>query len=140
MTDNSIIVSQVVQAAQGQLQGGGRGRHSPLYEWLWTHYKQLQPELSAPRMPNWSAIAETLAGHGIADGTGKAPTAALTRSTWWKVCRDKTEGPKRRKSRGAPTRAVQVAPVSRPLSNVRDDDEAGTRRVVLQPARPKTYT
>ena len=109
--DDIHLIGLVAKAARTPNKAGSRGRHSPLYEAMWRNYDTLVPELSAPRMPNWDAVALEFSKAGLLDGLGNPPTGALTRNTWWKIQRDKAAGPKVRKKTGRPPKAQPVAPV-----------------------------
>lgn len=90
-------------------------RHSPLYEWLWAHHATLAAELSPPRTPNWTAVAEGFAKLGIVDGKAQPPTPVVVRKTWTKVSRAKEVValggvPQRRRGRNPATGVGQPAP------------------------------
>ena len=110
-------VDSILAAAKTRRRGG----HSPIYEWFWSHYQEVAPELTPPRTPNWAAMAKQFGAEGILDGLGKEPTATTVRQTFWRVQRDKQAKPSKRKPRGksaAPlvqsVEPAQSAPIAEP--------------------------
>lgn len=97
----------------------GRARastYSPLYRWLWAHHDALRDELGAPDLRGqWDRVAAALAGRGLTDGSGKAPTARTARETWWKVRRARAaRGAEAAPEPLAPPAPVRATPPPRP--------------------------
>ena len=94
-----------IVAARLQAVAGGRGRRSPLYQWLFQRADAFQ-RLLDDTQPSWKSIADALIDLGIRDGTGKQPNAECVRQAWAAVT-------KARRAKPAP-RLESVAPLPRP--------------------------
>jgi hypothetical protein len=78
-----LPVRDVIEAAR-------TGTRSPLYEYLWTEFDTLLPELTSGQASvNWKAVAEKFRAAGIQAGRGKDVTEQIVRQTWWRVKADK---------------------------------------------------
>lgn len=62
-------------------------RHSPLYVALRDNHDAIAKALDSGR-PDWRKIVAGLAGLGIVDGKGAAPTIRGAQQTWYRVRRD----------------------------------------------------
>ncbi len=105
---------EAVTAARLQLGKRTTGAHSALYEWLWTRYSGMAPELNPPRTPNWTALAKTFGALGVFDGKGQAPKPVTVRQTWVKVNRAKElialgGAPRRRRGKNLTAAAEPLA-------------------------------
>ena len=58
-----------------------------MFNSLMDHHDELK--LSANRRIEWKILCVEFAKHGLADRTGKPPTAATARQTWWRVRKEK---------------------------------------------------
>ena len=65
------------------LRSNRRG-HSPLFLWMRAHHDDLVAELAA-NAPNWQQLAQVFRDEGLTDRTGKAPSAAMARLTWYRL-------------------------------------------------------
>jgi hypothetical protein len=87
MTDEPVSDVQVL-ARLLQLPptpGGGRGRHSPLYWWMFTRADELRPIFERSQTA-WADVAAALPDTAdIRDGAGKRPTGDRLRKTWHEV-------------------------------------------------------
>lgn len=73
--------------AQPPRSSGGRGRHSPLFLWMFERAGDLRPILDHTA---WNAAAAVMPEtDNIRDGAGNRPSAARLRKTWAAVCRAK---------------------------------------------------
>jgi hypothetical protein len=73
------ILGQVREALRSNPRG-----HSPLFLWMRAHHDDLVAEFSA-NPPNWQQLAQIFHAEGLTDRTGKAPSAAMARLTWYRV-------------------------------------------------------
>ena len=65
--------------------GGGRGRHSPLYWWMFTRADELRPILERTRTA-WANVAAKLPDTDeTKDGTGRRPSGERVRKVWFEV-------------------------------------------------------
>ncbi len=99
---------------------GGRGRHSPLYQWMQANYDDFAAMLADSR-PSWNKIAAGFAAMELHDGQGRPPTGECVRKTWWSVrqARAKAEAANYSKvpqplAPGEVALGVRLAPVSEP--------------------------
>lgn len=116
----------VLAALRDALDEGG-DRRSPLYRWMWENHDGFAELLKGSR-PNWTRLAETLAGLGFAGPGGEPLRSETVRQTWWRVRKRREEmvaasagvpkPPPRSKPLAAsvPTKAesVPASPPSRP--------------------------
>jgi hypothetical protein len=78
-TRRTSIISQVREAVRSNRRG-----HSPLFLWMRTHHDDLAAEFAA-NTPNWQQLAQIFRDEGLTDQTGKAPSPAIARLTWYRV-------------------------------------------------------
>jgi hypothetical protein len=71
----------------------GRGKRSPLWNWLMAHHDAFATMLSQ-QPASWEAIANGLGALGLTDGKGSAPTAERVRKAWWMVRHEAASGDK----------------------------------------------
>jgi len=152
LTDDQV--AQVAELIAGAV-ARGRGRRSPLYQWLMTHQHAFASMLSA-RTPSWDAIANRLGALGLTDGSGNAPTAERVRKTWWLVrhqagqaeapspAPNNTDRPLRNELSGARTSADLGPAREKPIDTAEFDPDAiapdaGTGPE-FRPARPLNWT
>ncbi len=101
-------------AAMRKAPARGRGRRSPVYQWLAARHDALAA-LFEKEPPSWTALARYLGEGGITASDGLPPTASTVRSVWLRVA----ENAARRKAR----QAAEVAK-TRP-TRAEDDEPAG---------------
>ena len=93
---------------------GGRGRHSPLFRWLFKRalaFGQILAELE----PSWESAAEAFKRLDVRDGAGNHPSGECVRLTWVKVRRAKGWiGKPSGEPRTTPMAAAPVVTVSLP--------------------------
>lgn len=147
---------EVLVAARRPQGERNTGRHSPLYEWLWSRFDALAEELSPPRRPNWRSVADALAARiaagdrSMLDGRGEAPDPERIRKTWWRVRKDRQAALARNRERGAAREAVPTlrAPprmpvLAEPVPPPREATPAPETRPAHRfgtGARPKAWT
>jgi hypothetical protein len=69
----------------GVVSGGGRGRRSPLYRWMFARADDLKKMLDDIH-PSWDAVAAVLPQTDeVKDGEGKRPNGERVRKTWYEV-------------------------------------------------------
>lgn len=73
------ILGQVREALKSNRRG-----HSPLFLWMRAHHDELVAEFAA-NTPNWQQLAQIFRDEGLTDQTGKAPSPAIARLTWYRV-------------------------------------------------------
>ena len=78
-TRKTSILAQVREAIRSNRRG-----HSPLFLWMRTHHDDLTAEFAA-NTPNWQQLAQIFRDEGLTDRTGKAPSPAIARLTWYRV-------------------------------------------------------
>lgn len=78
-TRKTSILAQVREAVRSNRRG-----HSPLFLWMRTHHDDLAAEFAA-NTPNWQQLAQIFCDQGLTDQTGKAPSPAIARLTWYRV-------------------------------------------------------
>jgi hypothetical protein len=111
---------------------GGRGRRSPVYQWLFKRADAFQRLLDQTQ-PSWKSVADALAELDVRDGTGKHPTAECARQSW-----DAVKKAKRAKSSSRPPPAVlPSAPSVMPPPQMpsADDDVAFEFRTLSRPPK-----
>lgn len=114
----------------------GRGRHSPLFRWLYARVEPFERLLGETR-PSWDAVVAVLAKEGLTNGDGKPLSRRRVQKTWYSVLRAKA-GQQPHLSPSAP-----VAPVRQQLTEdveapapVRTFVPASLRNHVPSPALP----
>ena len=139
----SLEIGSVLAAARSE-SGGGSG----VYEWLWSRYEQLLPELSRHGV-NWDAMAEQFRRFEIRAGRGMDATGTIVRQTWYRVCQNKARpklGPGKRVVRtdapapSTPATAHKPIPGSSSEDDPDDDDYfpiIGGTGELLNPRKPK---
>jgi hypothetical protein len=120
--------------------GVGRGRHSPLYWWLFTRADEVRAILEQGR-PLWDDVAAHLPETAL-DGTGKRPTGDRARKAWVDVCKAKgwqSRGKDLPPSSGEPPPSLPLPTIPAEDPPLTDDDEIiltaadGTpRRVIIR--------
>ena len=93
-------------AAHLRASGGGRGRRSLLFRWMFKRSAAFE-QMLAETQPSWDSVAAAAAALGLTDGVGKPPTAERARKTWVEVRRAKGG---QQKPAQAPQPAVTTAP------------------------------
>jgi hypothetical protein len=84
-TPSDDIQTMMNQLLQTSTTGGGRGRRSPLFRWMYSHADDLKKMLDDVR-PSWDAVAAVLpATDYVKDGSGKRPSGERVRKTWFEV-------------------------------------------------------
>jgi hypothetical protein len=78
-TRKTSIITQVREAVRSNRRG-----HSPLFLWMRMHHDDLAAEFAA-NTPNWQQLAQIFRDEGLTDQTGKAPSPAIARLTWYRV-------------------------------------------------------
>jgi hypothetical protein len=132
----------------------GRGKRSPLFNWLMAHKDAFSTMLSQ-HPANWDAIANGLRALGLTDGKDSAPTAERVRKTWWLVrhkaaaqregpspAQSNTDGLSRTVPRSASLPA-QLASMQRTSMSVFDPDAIDPdieTEAEFRPARPRNWT
>ena len=71
-------------AARLSPSSGGRGRHSPLFRYLYERADAFKRLLDEKR-PAWSAITSALASEGLTNGDGQPLTRRRVQKTWYAV-------------------------------------------------------
>jgi len=100
--------------------GGGRGRRSPLFWWMFTRADELRPIFERAQTV-WDNVATALPdSDDILDGAGKRPTGDRLRKTWHAVCLAKEWVAKPAKAPSAPTKQQPADPAPEPFA---DDDD-----------------
>jgi hypothetical protein len=122
--------------------GGGRGRHSPLFWWLFTRADDLRPIFDRTRA-TWDNIAAVLPDTDeIRDGAGKRPAGERLRKTWFAVCQAKGWGAWKPSDNLTTTRQPLTSQRAKPPAAVEpiDDDDfvltAGDG-TIINPKKPK---
>jgi hypothetical protein len=105
--------------------GVGRGRHSKLYWWLFTHAEEVRPILEQGR-PLWADVASHLPDtDDVLDGAEKRPTADRVRKAWGDVC----------KAKGWSLKPAEDTAAKKPVTPPPpppDAPQAGTRTIQLR--------
>lgn len=73
------ILGQVREALRSSARG-----HSPLFLWMRAHHDELVVEFAA-NPPNWQQLTQIFRHEALTDRTGKAPSPAIARLTWYRV-------------------------------------------------------
>jgi hypothetical protein len=117
--------SDDIQTMMGQLlqtgsAGGGRGRRSPLFRWMFSRADDLKQMLDDIH-PSWDAVAAVLPQTDeVRDGENKRPSGERVRKTWFEVRMAKGWTPK------VPVEAKPLekppAPASSPIPKTAADD------------------
>jgi hypothetical protein len=120
-------------AAADPQTGGGRGRRSPLYRWLFARAEDFRALLDEQH-PVWADVAKSLIETDAVDPNGQVPSAERVRKAWYEVRQAKGWiTPKKRPTRSRSTQAskpggpahTQSSPVislgSSQPDNVEDD-------------------
>ncbi len=119
-------IKQIAKLLQTTV-GGGRGRRSPLFRWMFARADDLKRVLDDIQ-PSWNSLAAVLPLiAAVNDGSGKRPNGERVRKTWYEVRRAKGWGVAK-VPRPKPTRQSQPSP-QRPLAQP-------APRVLIQPAPP----
>ena len=80
----SADIQQIAQLLQASM-GGGRGRRSPLFRWMYSRADDLKRLLDDVQ-PSWDAVAAVLPSTSdVNDGSGKRPNGERVRKTWFEV-------------------------------------------------------
>jgi hypothetical protein len=83
-SDDDGILSRIDEALVGR-----RSMQSPLYRWMMENHDAFFIRVAAAKAEgkrlDWKDLARRFAEGGLTDGTGKAPTAANAKNTWWRV-------------------------------------------------------
>jgi hypothetical protein len=98
------MMSQLLQSGTT---GGGRGRRSPLFRWMFSRADDLKKMLDDIH-PSWDAVAAVLPQTDeVKDGEGKRPNGERVRKTWFEV----------RQAKGwAPKEPVEAKPLDKPTA------------------------
>jgi hypothetical protein len=119
-------------------------RRSPLFVYMVEHHADLSGVLVRAGRPNWKALSKEFAVAGLTDINGNAPTDAVSRNTWVKVCAlvAKEGAPTTRPKRERPSEAV-ATPGAGSLTQSPTGPPMGLARATTPPpsAGPRpTYT
>lgn len=80
-----------VRDVLGGLLGEKQGRHSTLYLWMRRNRVHMARQI-ARKGADWAELAAALGEAGLKDRTGKAPSAATVKQTWYRVCQRADDG------------------------------------------------
>jgi hypothetical protein len=124
------IQSMMNQLLQTGTTGGGRGRRSPLFRWMYSRADDLKKMLDDVQ-PSWDAVAAVLpATDDVRDGSGKRPNGERVRKTWFEVRLAKgwdaprhTQARKSAQGSAAPVRQIGATPPTpQPVGTFPSDD------------------
>jgi hypothetical protein len=105
------------QLLQTSTTGGGRGRRSPLFRWMYSHADDLKQMLDDVK-PSWAAVAAVLPTiDDVKDGSGKRPNGERVRKTWFEVrlAKDWDVPRHTRAARKSAPALAESSPLARPL-------------------------
>jgi hypothetical protein len=138
------LLAQLLQPATG----GGRGRRAPLYWWLYARAEEIRPLLASIR-PSWDNFATVLPDiNEVRDGSGKRPSGARVRKTWFEVCQAKgwvpkpiVTSPKSARASPSPPASGLPTPTMDRQAGVNPPEMApGVRALPAEPAASPSHT
>lgn len=110
--------------------GGGRGKRSELFRWIYDRADSFQTMLNE-HQPSWESVAKVFADTKVRDGSGKLPSAERVRKAWLDVRQAKGWATKKAQ---AQSNAVVPAPAAVPSSSIHSLTERMPMPPAAQPA------
>jgi hypothetical protein len=120
--DIQTMMGQLLQAG---ITGGGRGRRSPLFRWMFSRADDLKKMLDDIN-PSWDAVAAVLPQTDeVKDGEGKRPNGERVRKTWFEVRQAKgwAKSPDKPPAPASPPQAKPVSAIPPSAGSTPDDPD-----------------
>lgn len=131
-TRKKNILGQVREVLRSSPRG-----HSPLFLWMRANHDDLAAAFAA-NPPNWQQLSEIFRDERLTDRTGKPPSPAIARLTWYRVRQAvaKMEAEARRRSPATPPVVGVTTPLPSTAPTASSRPRVGSQAVEPPPVAP----